>query len=108
MGRRHRIAWFGSAAALIVTGAICAAAVGGGTGQILALALIGVGLVLATSLVFLEVGLSEDKDRARTPFLGGGTTLKRSARTGPGGPRAGLGRSRGGLGRSRSHRRRLS
>ena len=45
---------------LVVAGAVCAAVIGGGTGQILALVFIGVGLVLATSLVFLEVGLSED------------------------------------------------
>jgi hypothetical protein len=38
---------------------------GGGLGQILALVLVGLGLVALTSLVFLEVGLSEDRERAR-------------------------------------------
>jgi hypothetical protein len=93
--RRQRIASFGSAAALIVAGAVCAASIGGGTGQVLALALIGIGFVLATSLVFLEVGLSEDKERARTLMGGGRSRTAKRAR-------------RAGLGRSRSHRRRIS
>jgi len=50
---------------LVVAGVVCAALIGGGTGQILALVLIGVGLVLAVSLIFLEVGLSEDRELAR-------------------------------------------
>ena len=61
MSRRSRVLAFGSAGALVVAGAVCAAVIGGGTGQILALVLIGLGLVAATSLVFLEVGLSEDR-----------------------------------------------
>jgi len=50
---------------LVVAGAVCAAVIGGEAGEILALVLIGLGLVAATSLVFLEVGLSEDRERAR-------------------------------------------
>jgi hypothetical protein len=50
---------------LILAGTVAAVIVGGTPGQVLALALIGVGVVLATSLVFLEVGLSEDRERAR-------------------------------------------
>jgi membrane protein implicated in regulation of membrane protease activity len=65
MSRRDRIVWFGLAAALVAAGAICAVLIAGGTGQILALILISLGLVLAVSLVFLEVGLSEDRERAR-------------------------------------------
>ncbi len=65
MSRRSRLVWFGSAGALIVAGAIGAAVVAGATGEILALVLISLGFVLATSLVFLEVGLSEDRERAR-------------------------------------------
>jgi hypothetical protein len=95
MTRRQRIAWFGSAGALIAAGVACAAAVGGGTGQVLALALIGIGLVLATSLVFLEVGLSEDHERARA------RRLERRAPSAKPGPRT------AGLGRSRSHRRHI-
>src|SRR5947209_9500068 len=64
MTKRGRILSFGSAALLVLAGAIGAAAVSGTVGQVMALALISLGLVLATGLVFLEVGLSEDRDRA--------------------------------------------
>jgi hypothetical protein len=63
--KRSRIVAFGSAGLLLVAGALCAAVVGGETGEVLAMVLIGLGLVAATSLVFLEVGLSEDRERAR-------------------------------------------
>src|SRR5450755_2979196 len=65
MTKRSRILGFGSSGLLVIAGGMCAAVIGGGTGQVLALVLIGIGLVEATSLVFLEVGLSEDRDRAR-------------------------------------------
>jgi hypothetical protein len=65
MTRRSRILSFGSAGLLVVVGALLGALVGGGTGQILALVLVGLGFVLATGLVFLEVGLSEDRERER-------------------------------------------
>jgi hypothetical protein len=61
---RARIISFGSAALLVIVGAISAVVVSGSAGQILAMVLIGLGLVLATALVFLEVGLSEDRARA--------------------------------------------
>ncbi len=95
MTRRARTAAFGSAGALVVTGAVCAALIGGATGQILAIALIGLGLVAATSLVFLEIGLSEDRERAQE--------LERSARKrkAPSRPK------RIKLERSRGHRRSL-
>jgi hypothetical protein len=94
MSTRSRIAAFGSAGALVLAGAMCAIVIGGGTGQILALVLIGLGLVLATGLLFLEVGLSEDRERAREQ--------KRALRRRP------LRRSdRPRLPRSRGHRRTL-
>jgi hypothetical protein len=65
MTRRNRILAFGSAAMLIIAGAFCATVIAGGTGDVVAIVLIGLGLVEATSLVFLEVGLSEDRDLAR-------------------------------------------
>ncbi len=65
MSRRARIASYGSAGLLVVVGGVCAFALSGGVGQVLALMLIGLGLVLAVSLVFFEVGLSEDRERAR-------------------------------------------
>jgi hypothetical protein len=64
MTKRGRILSFGSACLLVLAGALAAAIVGGTVGQVMAFALISLGLVLATGLVFLEVGLSEDRDRA--------------------------------------------
>lgn len=94
--RRSRIAACGSAAALIAAGAVCAIAVSGGTGQLLALALIGIGLVALTSLAFLEVGLSEDRERSRELEANSRERGGREGRT-----------VRPKLGRSRGHRRRL-
>jgi hypothetical protein len=65
VGRRSRILAFGSAAALIVAGVICAVLVGGLTGQVLTIALISLGLGGVVLLVFLEVGLSEERELAR-------------------------------------------
>ena len=65
MSRRSRIVGFGSAGLLVVAGAVSAAVFGGGTGEILALVLISLGCVEAVSLVFAEVGFSEDRERAR-------------------------------------------
>ena len=65
MARRTRIVAFGTAAALVVAGALCAALIGGLLGQVLAIALITAGLGGALLLVFYEVGLSEDRERAR-------------------------------------------
>jgi fatty acid desaturase len=62
---RTRALAFGSAAVLVVAGGVSAAAIGGLTGQVLAMALITVGLGGALLLLFLEVGLSEDRERAR-------------------------------------------
>jgi hypothetical protein len=56
---------FGSAAALVVAGSICAALVGGSTGGALAIALITLGLGAVLLLLFLEVGLSEERELAR-------------------------------------------
>lgn len=99
MSPRSRTASFGSAAGLVIAGAVCAAALSGETGQILAMVLIGLGLVLATGLVFLEVGLSEDRQRAREE-------RERSGRQERGSPRSRQ-PSRPNLGRSRDHPRRL-
>lgn len=93
MTRRSRITAFGSVGLLVVAGVACVVVIAGGVGQVLGLVLIGLGLVLATSLVFLEVGLSEDRERARET---GGASRRRVTR--PRSPR---------LDRSRGHRRRL-
>ncbi len=89
MTARARLVAYGSAVLLIVAGAVCAATVSGVTGEVLALVLIGVGFVAITGLVFLEVGLSEDRERERAGRARGRRSprLKR--------PRAGLDRMRG-------------
>jgi len=61
---RSRILAFGSAVAVAVIGGICAAVFPGLTGQLLALVLISLGLGAVVLLVFYEVGLSEDRERA--------------------------------------------
>jgi hypothetical protein len=65
MPRRTRIVAFGSAGALVVAGAICIALIDGLAGQVLAIALVSLGLGGALLLAFFEVGLSEDQERAR-------------------------------------------
>jgi len=69
MARRTRILAFGSAATLVVAGSLCAALVRGLTGQLLTIVLLSLGLGGAMLLVFLEIGLSEDRDRAREDQL---------------------------------------
>jgi hypothetical protein len=64
MSKRSRIVAFGSAGAVAVIGGICAAVFPGLTGQLLALVLISIGLGAIVLLVFYEVGLSEDRERA--------------------------------------------
>jgi hypothetical protein len=61
---RSRNASFGAAAALVVAGALCAVLFDGTAAGVVSILLIGVGLVLAVSLVFLAIGLSEDRERA--------------------------------------------
>ena len=100
VSRRSRLLGFGSAALLVVAGAVSAAAIGGGLGDGLALVLIGLGAVEATSLVFLEVGLSEDRERDAEQ-----RARDRAAERRERPPRSG--RIRLDRSRSRGHRRRL-
>jgi hypothetical protein len=62
---RPRVLAFGSAAALVVAGAICLVLVDGLIGELLAIALITLGLGAVVLLAFLEVGLSEERDLAK-------------------------------------------
>ena len=93
MSRRGRISGFGSAAVLVVAGVVVAILVSGTFGQIFGFVLIALGLVLATALVFLEVGLSEDRERAREaaekspPPTGQRGPASRGRRAGPRLPR---------------------
>jgi hypothetical protein len=91
MTKRSRIVAFGLAGLLILAGAAAAVVVGGMLGQLIALVLISIGLVLATSLVFLEVGLSEDRERAREEARPRGPRKRRRTFR----PRARLERMRG-------------
>ncbi len=72
MSSRARVATYGSTALVIVAGAVCLAVLSDGTGEIVGSALIGAGLIIALGLAFFEVGLSEDRERAREskPQLG--------------------------------------
>jgi hypothetical protein len=65
MTPRARVFAFGSAAGLIVVGGIAALVISGYTGELVALTLVTLGLGAIVLLVFLEVGLSEDHERAR-------------------------------------------
>ena len=65
MARRSRILAYGAAVLLVVAGAACWVLIEGVVGQALAIALITAGLGGALLLVFYEVGLSEDRERAR-------------------------------------------
>jgi hypothetical protein len=67
VSRRSRVSAYGGAGVLVLAGVACAALVPGATGEAIAMALVGVGLVGVVSLVFLEIGLSEDRERARRP-----------------------------------------
>ena len=99
MTRRSRTVGYGAAAALVAVGAVCAALISGTIGQVLAMLLIGLGLVLVVSLLFAEVGFSEDRERARSQGDGDGPTRRLRLRTGSTQAR--------GLDRRRGHRRSL-
>ena len=60
-----RILMFGSAAALVIAGGACAALVGGVAGEVLTIVLMSAGLAGGLLLVFLEVGLGEERELAR-------------------------------------------
>jgi hypothetical protein len=62
--RRWRTLRYGAAIGLAVVGVACGATIPSTLGGTLATALIGIGLVGVLSLVFYEIGLSEDRDRA--------------------------------------------
>jgi membrane protein involved in colicin uptake len=57
---------YGAAIAVVVVGILCGAIIPGTLGGTICTAVVGVGLVAVISLVFYDVGLTEDRDRART------------------------------------------
>jgi hypothetical protein len=56
---------YGIAIAVVVVGILCGAIIPGTTGGTICTAVVGVGLVAVVSLVFYDVGLTEDRDRER-------------------------------------------
>lgn len=62
---RARVLTFGGATLLFAAGVMCLAWVGGATGAVLASVLMALGFGAALLLVFYEVGLGEDRERAR-------------------------------------------
>jgi hypothetical protein len=65
VARRDRIRAYGSAVALAVVGGLLGFVIPGLVGQIVRLSLITLAMGAVLLLVFSEIGLSEDKDRAR-------------------------------------------
>jgi hypothetical protein len=62
---RTRILSFGSAVIAVILGSVLPAAWHGVTGEAVSLSLMALGGIGFVSLLLLEVGLSEDRDRAR-------------------------------------------
>lgn len=64
MDPRSRLMAFGSALGVVVAGSIFGLFVGGLAGGAVAIACVTIGLGAVLLLLFLEVGMSEDRDRA--------------------------------------------
>ena len=65
MSRRTRTLRYGAAIAVALVGVVCGAIIPGTAGGTAATVLVGIGLVGIVSLIFYEVGLTEDRDRER-------------------------------------------
>ena len=72
MSRRTRALRYGASIAVALVGVACGALIPGTAGGTAATVLVGLGLVGIVSLVFYEVGLTEDRDRARAAQLSEG------------------------------------
>ena len=64
MTRRTRTLRYGASILVVVAGIACGALIPGSAGGTAATVLVGIGLVGVVSLLFYEVGLTEDRDRA--------------------------------------------
>lgn len=64
MSRRTRILRYGASIAVALLGVACGALIPGSAGGTAATVLVGIGLVGVVSLMFYEVGLTEDRERA--------------------------------------------
>jgi hypothetical protein len=65
VSRRARTWSYGSVGVVMVIGVLCRVMVGGFVGEIIALTLLSLGAGAIVVLVFIEVGLSEDRARAK-------------------------------------------
>ena len=81
MSFRTRLLAFGSAGALVIAGATCAAVVPGLIGQLLTTVLMSLGFAGAVLLVFLEVGL---RRTANVPGKTGSVAVQTHTRAGSG------------------------
>jgi threonine/homoserine/homoserine lactone efflux protein len=86
VSRRARILSFGAAAVVTLAG-VAAAVAGGLVGQVLAIALITLGLGGALLLIFFEVGLSEDRARERDEERSRRRDVEEAQAARPAGPR---------------------
>ena len=65
MSRRTRTLRYGASIAVALIGVACGALIPGTAGGTAATVLVGIGLVGVVSLIFYDIGLTEDRDRAR-------------------------------------------
>jgi hypothetical protein len=65
VARAWRIRWYGSAGLLVVAGIAVIVASDTVTAEAVSISLISLGLIIVISLMFFEVGQSEDRARAR-------------------------------------------
>ena len=64
MTRRTRALRYGASVVVVLVGIACGAIIPGSAGGTAATVLVGIGFVGIVSLLFYEVGLTEDRDRA--------------------------------------------
>lgn len=105
MSPRERVKSYGPSVAAMVAGVACSALVGGTSGEVIGIVLVSLGGVAAVSLLFYEVGLSEDRQRRHRPpgrgaseDRGRGTDEDAEGAQGAEGARGGGGRGLGGRG----------
>jgi len=65
MTARGRLLSFGASALVILLGVLASPVIGGITGEAISIGLVSLGGIAVVALIFLEVGLSEDRERAR-------------------------------------------
>jgi hypothetical protein len=74
VSRRTRTQRYGACIVVVLAGVACGVLINGAAGGTAATVLVGIGFVGIISLVFYEVGLTEDRDLARgirSPYLPG-------------------------------------